>query len=242
MRSDRLMDSELWDGKAPGTETNPDWAWPASSSGSAWPQANTLSQPAASWAEPGPAPVAQPDWFGPHQTRPWENLDPAAPWPVVFGPASRVLWASLSDRITALVIDAVIAGAGFGLVAVVEGIYGPGTDQTTSAALAWVLFVAFYQPLCWWTFRGTIGQRLRHLEVVRAKDGRRLGLFGMLVRYVVCVAFVGALAGLVVATVGTLMLLRPVARPVAARLAGEDDPRGRALWDRAADSLVVKHI
>jgi len=158
MRSDRLMDSELWDGKAPGTETNPDWAWPASSSGSAWPQANTLSQPAASWAEPGPAPVAQPDWLGPHQTRPWENLDPAAPWPVVFGPASRVLWASLSDRITALVIDAVIAGAGFGLVAVVEGIYGPGTDQTTSAALAWVLFVAFYQPLCWWTFRGTIGR------------------------------------------------------------------------------------
>jgi hypothetical protein len=139
-----------------------------------------------------------------------------------FGSTPGVVWADMTSRIRALLIDLGVVLLGLCFVFMVEGIYGPNTPETETAAGVWMISAVMYQPIFWWIFRGSIGHHLAGLRVVRAADGRRLGIGRTLIRYLVWV-------------VGLPLVLFGVSDTFAG-----DDPRPHTMWDRAARSAVVR--
>jgi uncharacterized RDD family membrane protein YckC len=91
------------------------------------------------------------------------------------------------------------------------------------AAWTWMALVFGYHPACWYFFRATPGQRALGLKVVRLSDGTRLGVVGVLVRFLIF-------------SVETLM---PPLGLVSAITASKD-PFKRAWHDEAAGSVVVQ--
>jgi uncharacterized RDD family membrane protein YckC len=122
-----------------------------------------------------------------------------------------------------LIVAGVIADAG-----TTRDAYGNATGASTASAaisVGWLLFLLCYQPACWYFFGGTVGQRAFGLRVVRAADGRPLGLGSALVRFVIfAVSTATVILGLIAAVMAS------------------DDPFKRAWHDEAARSVVVRRL
>jgi len=154
--------------------------------------------------------------------------------PVPPGPIPGLAWGGIGARAGALTLDLVFFCV-FGVVLSgimhtpgLQTINGTVQDQTLANVidLASWLIVLLYVPVCWCILEGTPGQRLLGLRVVRASDGRKLGIGRILLRYVVWAFCLGALC---------------IPAVIAAVIAS-DHPQKRAWTDFAGDSVVVRTV
>ncbi|HEX7495234.1 MAG TPA: RDD family protein [Candidatus Limnocylindrales bacterium] len=148
------------------------------------------------------------------------------------GPAPGLSWGGIGVRFGALLIDAVLMVVMLviaTLLAEAAGVRRHADDSVTYSAAAtaiywiWVLFFVAYHPACWYAFGSSVGQRVLGLRVVRASDGRRIGLGAVVIRYIIFAVSTGTvLLGLIAAAMA------------------HDDPFKRAWHDEAARSVVVR--
>ena len=146
----------------------------------------------------GPAPYPASGWL-PAQSGRWDwapypptgwGFGPA--WYVPPGPGPGLLWGGVGIRFAALLIDMVVVVGGLFAVSMVMSAFDLASasgrsDSFGAAALAlaaW-LFILIYHPACWYIFGATAGKRVLGLRVVRAYDGRELGISAVLVRYAI---------------------------------------------------------
>jgi uncharacterized RDD family membrane protein YckC len=204
--------------------------WPVAG---AWPP-GPAQAPGGAWP-PGPAPT--PATFGPGPypgwgTGPgWGGYGYFAPPP---GPLPGLAWGGLGHRFAALLLDGALMFGTLIVAGLVAGFFAdpnPYDDvreySTASAivSLAWMLMAVCYHPACWYFFGGTVGQRAMGLRVVRAADGRKLGLGAILVRFAIfAICTVTIIPGLIAAATAA------------------DDPFKRAWHDEAARSVVVRRL
>jgi hypothetical protein len=183
--------------------------------------------------------VAERVWLSPdHFVLPDPAAEPTAV-PVAAGPTPGYAWARFTQRLQALVIDAVILAAGIGPVLLLARVFGSGTIGTVAVTSTWLATIGFlYWPLSWWILRGTPGQRIRGLLVLRADDGLRLPLSNSIRRHFVLVVVVFAL---VVVHYGFHWAER-WARQMSGRMNGASDPCLRTLWDRTSGAVVIKRV
>jgi len=197
----------------------PQGAWPPPPQG-AWPP-----PPQGAWPPP-----PQGAWPPPPQGA-WGPFRPAYMGPA--GPVPGFVWAGLTVRFGALAIDAGImfvalivasmAAEAFGVEhTYYEDYYSAGAQFTY---LLWFASFILYQPLCWWTFQGTPGQRVLGLRVVRAADGTPLGLGPTLGRFAVwAVCQVTVILAIIAAA------------------AASDEAAKQTWWDKASGSVVVQRL
>lgn len=126
------------------------------------------------------------------------------------GPAAGLVWAGMGIRFAALIIDSVVEVVAFfvgALIAYAAGYqeHGPNPGYSPAGvAILWITFAVLvaYTPSCWWAFRGTIGQRLIGLQVLRAADGESLSAGATTIRYLIwlvctCTVVIGIVAAIV---------------------------------------------
>jgi uncharacterized RDD family membrane protein YckC len=143
------------------------------------------------------------------------------------------VWGGIGARFGALMLDAGVMFVALMIASVLANAFGMyetpyGTEYSTGANVVLALFyilVLIYHPLCWWAFQGSPGQRVLGLRVLRALDGRPLGLGSTLGRYAV---WLGCQITVVLA--------------IAAAAVGAEDPAKRTWWDKASGSIVVRKI
>lgn len=201
--------------------------------------------------EPSPA-GPPPAGYGSYPAYPSIRGDAQGPWPPAIGPSAfgywgplwttpvvqpgpmpGLAWAGIGIRLGALIIDAVVAlviVVGGTVIADQCGVTQVGNASIYSpAAIAvswiWIGILLAYVPTFWWVFRGTIGQLMLGLQVVRAADGKKLGIGATTIRYIVwllctCTILIGIVASIVAA----------------------DKPDKRAWPDDASGSVVVKRV
>jgi uncharacterized RDD family membrane protein YckC len=178
-------------------------------------------QPATGYPQPG---YTQPYWSPPpppgygYAVQAW----PVAP--VQLGPASSLIWADMTVRLGSLLIDGALMIGALLVVFLAEGVFGPRTLGTALAADIWLVLLVGYHPTCWWLFEASFGQRLLRLRVVRARDGRSLGVGRTVIRFLVWAVCTASVV------------------PGIAALVANDDPRKQTWWDKAADSVVVRRV
>ena len=181
--------------------------------------------------------VPQPGWGVPSSYPPpgWGYQLPYAPpyaptqyWPP--GPGPGLQWGGIGARFGALLLDGfVLAGSLFVVGLLLAAIDGSGSASrsdnpaATAIGLIWWLVVLAYNPVCWYAFGATLGQKALGLRVAQAANGQSLGMGAALVRYLifstVTVAFpLGAISGMMAA----------------------NDPCKRAWHDNVARSVVVR--
>ena len=149
------------------------------------------------------------------------------------GPMPGFVWAGLTIRFGALAIDAGIMFVALIIASMAAEAFGVEhtyyEDYYSTGAqfmyLLWFAFFILYQPLCWWAFQGTPGQRVLGLRVVRAADGTPLGLGPTLGRFAVW-----AVCQL------TVILA------IIAAAAASDEPARQTWWDKASGSVVVQRV
>jgi hypothetical protein len=185
------------------------------------PQYQAALPPAAAYpAQPAYQPPTYPQYapqaympsYGP---QPYGSPMPAFEAPCWFtptvqpGPVPGLVWAGVGVRFAAVVIDTVVAAVLFLVGALVADIwYNPvtGAYSTTGSIAAWITFLTplVYMPVFWCLWRGTIGQRMLGLHVVRASDGGSLGARAATGRYLLwllCILTVGV--GVIAAVLAT---------------------------------------
>jgi uncharacterized RDD family membrane protein YckC len=124
--------------------------------------------------------------------------------------------------ICGLVLSVIMGAPGF------ETVNGRVEYQTLATFIdivSWSIFL-LYVPVCWYLFEGTPGKRLLGLRIVRASDGRKLGIGRIILRYLVWAFCI-------------YLLFIPA---IIAALVGNEDPQKRAWTDYAGDSVVVKEL
>jgi hypothetical protein len=195
--------------------------WAASPSGASW----EVPQPR-SWAQSHGTPGS--DQWGAPPGRVFDSVfgfwnHGSTGSAVPFAPTPGAVWSDMASRIGAFAIDiGIVVVEGFMVVMFVEGNYGPDTPETAAATFSWMLMLLLYQPICWLLFGGSIGHLLLGLRVVRAVDGRRIGLGRTIHRYLVW-------------AIGVPLVLFGLADT-----AVKDDPRPHTWWDRAAGTAVIR--
>jgi uncharacterized RDD family membrane protein YckC len=195
----------------------------------AWPQAAGPSQlgrgPVPGWnSGSGPArPGGYPGWnqYG------YSYYAPPPP-----GPVPGVAWAGMGARLGALLIDgAVLFGALIVMSIVMTGLiesqsYGDDySGLMIAVSLGWWLLVLCYHPVSWFFFGASLGQKALGLRVLRAADGRKLGVGAVLIRFALF-------------AVSTAFLIPGI---IAAAMAANDQFK-RTWHDEAARSVVVKRL
>jgi uncharacterized RDD family membrane protein YckC len=217
-----------WPPPQPGWPPQPQGAWP--------PQPGWPPQPQGAWPPPQPGwppqpqgawPPPQPGW--PPQPQPYYQPAYAGP----AGPMPGYLWGGMTIRFGALMIDAGIMFVALIIASVIADAFGVertyySTNYSAGAEMVMVLFyglLVVYQPLCWWAFQGTPGQRALGLRVVRAVDGAPLKLGATLGRYAV---WVGCQITFILTIIAAAM--------------GAEDPAKRTWWDKASGSVVVRAV
>lgn len=196
---------------------------PAPNSAPSWPSYPPPPgySPAPGYPQPG---YTQPYWPPPpppgygYPVQAWPSA------PVQLGPAPGLIWADMTIRIGALLIDAALMIGALLIVFLAEGVFGPGTLGTALATNIWLVLLVGYHPTCWWLFEASIGQRVLRLRVARAQDGRSLGVGRTVIRFLVWAVCTTAVI------------------PGIAALVANDDPRKQTWWDKAADSVVVRRV
>jgi uncharacterized RDD family membrane protein YckC len=154
--------------------------------------------------------------------------------PVPPGPTPGLAWGGIGIRTGALVLDFFFfCVIGFVLAEIMhtpglQTVNGTIRDQSLASAIDLVSWLTFllYVPVCWYFLEGTAGQRLLGLRVVRASDGRKLGIGRLLVRYLMWAFCLCALC--IPAVIAAVM--------------GAEDPQKRTWIDQVGDSVVVRQI
>jgi uncharacterized RDD family membrane protein YckC len=188
----------------------------------------------------GQAPPAQP-------VVSWEPSKPSTATPVPGAPG--LAFATTAERIVAFVIDAIIIGLIAIVISVVLGV-APTSVRSNGTTTSWYttanslvsVIVGLIYFVGSWTGgrRATVGQRMVHLQVGNAFDGKPLTTEQALSRWAGLGLFLGvggllpALAGLVglVQFVWTIVLVVSTAT----------SPTKQGLHDRFANSAVVRPI
>jgi uncharacterized RDD family membrane protein YckC len=151
-----------------------------------------MSDPVAGAPSPEPPPQAQPPQPAPPQAPPADggswNAPPPAAAPGGFqtqavaaeaGPAPGIVYADLTNRIIALIIDGVILWVInvvliFIGVAIAAAMGGLGLIVTLFFGLAYAIVSAVYFVYGWTRMRASFGQKFLNLETVNAVDGATL--------------------------------------------------------------------
>ncbi len=190
-------------------------------------------------------------------------IDDAAA-PAVGGPTERadhaIAYADAASRLVAYLIDGVLVGVAIFVVAVVmtrvlgptlttatgDGIPRASVDQgraLVNAVLATTLSGVYFVG-CWVALRGTIGQRLLGIVVLREADGARLRVSQALVRWFLLGAWWGLLAVLLLSVSGAALILGLAIAVYDLVLLGTTarDGRKRGLHDRLAGSVVHRSV
>jgi uncharacterized RDD family membrane protein YckC len=222
----------------------PAGAWPAPHAGP-WPQAAGPSQlgrgPIPGWnSGSGPvSPGGYPGWNA--GGYPGWNSGGYPGWnpqgyvyyaPPPPGPVPGVAWAGMGSRFGALLIDGVVIfGALIVMSILMTGLieaqpYGDDySGLMIAVSLGWWLLVLFYHPASWYFLGASLGQRALGLRVLRAADGRKLGIGAVLIRFALF-------------AVSTALLVPGI---IAGAMAA-NDPYKRAWHDEAARSVVVHRL
>lgn len=191
-------------------------------------------QPQAAPAPPGVAPPPPPPYAPPYAPYPYTTGYALAPAPL-DGPAPGLRYADFGIRTAAYLVDAVILAA-IALIAspALGGLTRPGTTvllggqviQTSTLNPALILFTFLTQAIYfvgfWSAASRTPGMMVTHLRVLRAADGRPLGIGAAVVR------FIGLVIGLWVVFLGVIWVLL--------------DPRRQGWHDKMAASFVVQEV
>jgi uncharacterized RDD family membrane protein YckC len=213
------------------------------------------TEPAASAAPPdaamspgGVPPAPGPD--SPAAQQPvvsWEPSRPSTATPVPGAPG--LAFATTAERVVAFVIDALIVGVIAVVISVVLGV-APTTVRTTGTTTSWYTtanaIVAVVVNLAYfvgsWTGgrRATVGQRLLHLQVGNAFDGKPLSVEQALSRWAGLGLFLGV-GGLVPALAGLASLVQLV-WAIALVVSTATSPTKQGLHDRFANTAVVRPI
>jgi RDD family protein len=124
--------------------------------------------PAATPPPPAGAP-AQSNWQTPPPAMP-SQFQPVA---VAAGPAPGVAYADTVNRIVALIIDAIILGVIYAILALILSPIG-GWGGFIIGGLLYIAISAAYFVYCWTRLRASLGNRVLSLETVNAADGATL--------------------------------------------------------------------
>jgi uncharacterized RDD family membrane protein YckC len=184
--------------------------------------------PGDSLAPPGSPPAAYNPYAPPYTY-------PTTP-PSTEGPAPGLRYAGFVVRTLAYLIDSVLLGAVVALASIPLGgfTHDTGTTFTSNGTVTTVLTInpsvqlvallagAIYFVLAWGIFACTLGMRAVRLQVLRATDGRRIGIPRALLRYI------GLLVSFTCAFLGVIWVAL--------------DPRRQGWHDKIAGTFVVQSI
>jgi hypothetical protein len=201
----------------------------------------TPSEPAPpEGTSPEPAPASQP-------VVSWEPSRPSTATPVPGAPG--LAFAGTGERIVAFVIDAIIVGIVGIVISIAIGV-APTTVRTNGTTTSWyttanslvVVVVGLVYFVASWTAgrRATVGQRLLHLQVGNAFDGKPLTTEQALSRWAGLGLFL-SLGGLVPALAGLAGLVQIVWN-IALIVSTAQSPTKQGFHDRFANSAVVRPI
>ena len=209
--------------------------------------------PDAAAAQAGAAPAGD-QWGQQGQTPDWaqkaQNWRPAE---VASGPAAGIVYADLTNRIVAYIIDVVIlfiVGFVVNLVLLTAFL---ATLFTSGSALFLLLSVAvlvfdvllagIYFIYTWTNMKASPGQRMLGMMTVAESDGSALTFNAALARFVIMFApgYVGGLASTVVGGfLGLLLSLAGLAWTIFLIYTTANDPKRQGFHDHYAKSVVIK--
>jgi uncharacterized RDD family membrane protein YckC len=183
-----------------------------------------------------------PEWVA--QAQNWRPAEVSA------GPAPGVVYAELSTRVIAYIIDAIILAIASAIVStiIIAVLFSAG--GFTGALIAFVVIAilsvvggAVYFIYTWTTMKASPGQRVLNLMTVNESDGAALTQNQAITRYLYMFApgfiaglasqYLGGLLGLVLSLAGlawTIYLIYTTA----------NDPKRQGYHDKQARSVVVK--
>lgn len=225
------------------------------------------SDPAGQAPPPEPAPAA-PDagaagapagdasgqWGAQGQTPDWaQKAQQWRPAETAAGPAAGIVYADLTNRIIAYIIDLVIlviVGFVVNLVLLTAFI---ATLVSTGSALFLllsvvvlvinVLLAAIYFIYTWTTMKASPGQRILGLMTVQETDGSALTTNAAIARYVIMFApsYIASLASTVIpGLLGLLISLAGLAWTIFLIYTVANDPKRQGFHDHYAHSVVIK--
>jgi uncharacterized RDD family membrane protein YckC len=165
---------------------------------------------------------------------------------VEAGPAPGIAYADLVTRIIALVIDALILGAAYLVVAIVLGFFG--WIGSLLAALVFAGVNAGYFVYTWTKQRASYGQKFQKLECVNAADGATLTQDQAIRRWAflfgpsALVTIVTNLPFYPIIMLGSLLGLLSFLYAVYLLYSASQSPKRQGFHDIQAGTVVVKHI
>jgi len=177
---------------------------------------------------PAPQPGPTPPGYGPpgisQPPPPQPGMTPAYAAPMGMAGAMAQPYAAFGWRLLAYIIDSLIIGIPFGIIALVLRLSTNGSGYYGFSGLESLVFIAYLTYM--WSSRGqTVGMMVLNLKVVDAETGGPLTLTKALIRAVVLYAEV-LFCICIVGLVGALWMIW--------------DPRRQAIHDKAAGTVVLK--
>ncbi len=204
-------------------------------------------------AQPSPPPQAPPQQGGGD----WQTPPPPAQAPGGFqvaqaeaGPAPGVMYADLTTRVIAYIIDGFVIGIVWSVIwSVVLGSLlltaGFGMILVAGVALGilWAGGSAVYFVYTWTKMRASLGQRVMKLETVNAADGATLTQNQAVKRwaYLYGVVAAGIVLGNVLGLLGSLLTLLSVGYAIYLLYTVTQNPKRQGFHDVQAGTVVVKH-
>jgi uncharacterized RDD family membrane protein YckC len=213
----------------------------APSPGAAPPPAGEAGQASGQWAQQGQTP----DWA--QKAQDWRPAE------VASGPAAGIVYADVTTRIVAYIIDLVIlviVGFVVNLVlitAFLATLFTSGSAIFLLASVAVlvinVFIAAIYFIYTWTTMKASPGQRILGLMCVSETDGSALTTNAAIARYVIMFApsYIASLASTVVPGIlGLLLSLAGIAWTVFLIYTTASDTKRQGFHDHYAHSVVIK--
>jgi uncharacterized RDD family membrane protein YckC len=210
--------------------------------------------PGAPDAGPAGAAPAGEQWGQQGQTPDWaQKAQQWRPADVAAGPASGIVYADLTTRIIAYIIDLVILViVGFVVNLVLLTAFIATLVSTGSAIFLLlsvvvlvinVLLAAIYFIYTWTTMKASPGQRLLGLMTVSEADGSALAMNAAIARYVIMFApsYIASLASTVIPGIlGLLLSFAGLAWTIFLIYTVANDPKRQGFHDHYAHSVVIK--
>ena len=214
---------------------------PAPDAAGAPPPSGDAAQASGQWGQQGQTP----DWAAKAQE--WRPAEVAA------GPAAGIVYADLTNRIIAFVIDwviLIIVGFVVNLVLLTAFL---ATLFTTGSALFLLLSVvvlvinvflaAIYFVYTWTTMKASPGQRILGLMTVTEADGSALSTSAAIARFVIMFApsYIAGLASTVIpGIIGLILSFAGLAWTIYLIYTTANDPKRQGFHDHYAKSVVIK--
>jgi uncharacterized RDD family membrane protein YckC len=166
------------------------------------------------------------------------------------GPAPGVTYADLGIRVGAYVIDTIIVGILFAVLAVIILGFAAGLGGTASFVLGLVFLAAFeaafsavYFIYGWTNLRASLGQKLLGLETVNAADGKTLTQPQAIRRWLILFGpfvLLSSLQFVVGSVLGSLFGLASLGYLIYLLYTTNNDPKRQGYHDHYAETVVVR--